>query len=172
MYKFCKTEKSLLRQKLFQSTLLSMMHRQNYQEISVTALCKELSLPRKTFYRYFDTLEDVLNSIMDEALDQCFLCMEVTLDLEGFFLQWSQQKDLLDALQRSGLSHFMVSRIYHRLGQSMHKDTFSTDDIRYSASISAIMTMVFTWHHNGMQQSAAEMSTLARSLLRFPETAK
>ncbi len=172
MYKICKTEKSIQRQKLFQSTLLAMMHEQKYQDISVTSLCKKMEIPRKTFYRYYDTLEDVLYSVIDEALNQSFLCVEVTLDLDGFFAQWKNQKDLLDALQESGLSHLMVSRIYERLGQSMHKDTFSTDDIRYSASISAIMTMVFTWHHNGMKQSVQEMSALARSLLQLQGASK
>ncbi len=167
MYKICKTEKSIERQELFQLTLLSMMDKHKYQEISVTSLCKEMGIPRKTFYRYYDTLEDVLYSMIDEALAQSFLCMEVTLDLEGFFAQWKNWKCLLDMLQKNGMSSVMVDRIYERLGESMHKERFSSDDVRYSASISAIMTMVFTWHHSGMKQSVEEMSELARSLLKF-----
>lgn len=167
MYKICKTEKSIERQELFQLTLLSMMDKYKYQDISVTSLCKEMEIPRKTFYRYYDTLADVLYSMIDETLSQSFLCMEVTLDLEGFFTQWKNRKFLLDVLQKNGMSSMMVDRIYERLGESMHKETFCSDDIRYSASISAIMTMVFTWHHSGMKQSVEEMSELARSLLKF-----
>lgn len=170
MYKICKTEKSIARQKQFQAVFLTLMEQQTYPEITVTALCQAMDAPRKTFYRYFDTLEDVLYSILDETLMQAFLCVQVTLDLEGFFAHWQKQKRLLDILQKNGLSHMLVNRIYVQLAQSIHKDRFSADDIRYSASITAIMTMVFTWHHSGMKQSVPEMCTLANSILKFNGT--
>ena len=72
MYKLCKTEKSIERQKLFQTTLLSMMKKQKYHDITVTSLCKEMGIPRKTFYRYFDSLEDVLFMIIDDTLTNAF----------------------------------------------------------------------------------------------------
>ena len=88
MYKICKTQKSAERQRLFQTTLLAMMKKENYHNITVTDLCKEMSVPRKTFYRYYGTLEDVLHSILDDALTESFMHLEVNRDLVGFFGYW------------------------------------------------------------------------------------
>ena len=103
MYKVCKTEKSMERQKLFQTTLLTMMKKQRYQDITVTSLCKEMNIPRKTFYRYYDALDDVLFASMDEAITRSFLYLEVKVDLEGFFTYWQNNKYFLDILEKNVL---------------------------------------------------------------------
>ena len=160
MYKICKTEKSIERQKCFQTTLLSMMVREKYQDITVTALCKEMKIPRKTFYRYYGALEDVLNAILDDALTDAFLYLEVKTDLVGFFGYWKKKKGLLDVLEKSALSSLMVNRIYERL-RFVEDFGYSADDyLRYSGYISAIMTMLLSWHHTGMRESVEEMSAL------------
>ena len=92
MYKICKTEKSIERQKIFQTTLFSMMEKQNYHDITVTSLCREMDVPRKTLYRYFDTLEDVLFATIDESLTNSFLYLEVRADIEGYFSYWKKNK--------------------------------------------------------------------------------
>lgn len=171
MYKICKTEKSAERQKLFQTTLLAMMKKQRYQDISVTELCKEMEIPRKTFYRYYGTMEDVLYAILDEALIESFLKLEIKADLAGFFGYWKKKKGLLDVLEKSGLSPLLVNRIYEKF--SMDADNRykvgSVDYLRYSGYISAIMTILLSWHHTGMQQSADEMSELVKQMFELKD---
>ncbi len=169
MYKICKTEKSIERQKLFQTTLLTMMKKQRYQEITVTALCKEMEIPRKTFYRYYDTLEDVLYAIIDSAITESFLYLEIKADLVGFFYYWKKYKALLDVLEKSGLSPWMMNRIYGRFHKSIYKEDYSNEDLRYSGYIAAIMTMLLTWHHSGMKQSEEEMSQQVRHLFKLED---
>ena len=160
MYKICKTEKSMERQKFFQTTLLSMMERERYQDITVTALCEEMDVPRKTFYRYYGALEDVLYTILDDALTDSFLYLEVKTDLVGFFGFWKKKKGLLDVLEKSGLSSLLVNRIYERLRTTSHLGYDSKDYLRYSAYVAAIMTMLLSWHHGGMKESSEEISEL------------
>ena len=59
MYKVCKTEKSMERQKLFQTTLLTMMKKQRYQDITVTSLCKEMNIPSNIEYINLDDIEEL-----------------------------------------------------------------------------------------------------------------
>ena len=167
MYKVCKTEKSIERQKLFQTTLLSMMKKEKYQDITVTSLCREMEIPRKTFYRYYGALEDVLYAIIDEALTAGFLYLEVKTDLNGFFAYWKKKKGLLDVLQNSGLSTLLVNRIYDRLNSYIQTDNCSDRDLRYSGYVAAIMTMLLMWHHNGMKQSIEEMSEQVKDMFKL-----
>lgn len=169
MYKICKTEKSIERQKLFQTTLMTMMKKQKYQEITVTSLCKEMEIPRKTFYRYYDTLEDVLFAVIDDTLTDAFLYLEVKADLIGFFSYWKKRKNLLDVLQKSGLSHLLINRIFERFNESVDKGDFSNEELRYSGYISAIMTMLLTWHHSGMKQSVEEMSQQVKHMFKLED---
>jgi len=169
MYKVCKTEKSAERQKLFQITLLNMMKKEKYHDITVTDLCREMKIPRKTFYRYYGTLEDVLNAILDEALVESFLNLEIKADLAGFFGYWQKKKELLDVLERSGLSSVLVNRIYAKISMDAdHKmKVGSVEYLRYSGYISAIMTILLAWHHAGMQQSVNEMSDLVAQMFQL-----
>ena len=169
MYKICKTEKSAERQRLFQTTLLAMMKKEHYQNITVTDLCREMSVPRKTFYRYYGTLEDVLHSILDDALTESFMNLEVNRDLVGFFGYWKQKKDLLQVLEKSGLSTLLVDRIYDRLNkeEDANMRLGSMDYLRYSGYVAAIMTILLSWNHAGMQQSVEEVSELVKHMFRM-----
>lgn len=164
MYKVCKTEKSIERQKLFQTTLLSMMEKQKFQDITVTSLCKKMDAPRKAFYRYYDALEDVLTAVIDEAITEAFLYLEVKVDLEGFFAYWKSKQYLLDVLERNGLSPLMINRLYGQLATRPLKHGITGQELKYAGYISAIMTMLISWHHAGMKQSEVEMSLLVKEM--------
>ncbi|MBQ3558267.1 MAG: TetR/AcrR family transcriptional regulator [Agathobacter sp.] len=172
MYKICKTERSMERQKLFQTTLFSMMEQQSYHDITVTALTKEMKIPRKTFYRYYDTLEDVLFATIDESITSSFLYLEVKADLEGFFSYWKKNKYLMDVLEKNGLSPLLINRIYEKFDRRLEEEKsgkriISNRDLKYSGYIAAIMTMLVSWHHSGMHQTPNEMSTLVREMFRI-----
>lgn len=167
MYKICKTEQSLKRQKLFQTTLLSLMEQKNYQDITVTSLCKEMDIPRKTFYRYFNTLDDVLNMILDEALTNSFLYLEITTDLTGYLNYWKKEKYLLDVLEENRLSSLLVTKSQERLTAFRKDGAMTNHDIMYSAYIAALFTILLSWHHSGMQQSVEEITSLVYKMFRF-----
>ena len=67
MYRKCTTEKAALQQRRFQHALLQAMQQLPYPEITVTALCSQTGLSRKTFYRLFENKDDVLNALIDQA---------------------------------------------------------------------------------------------------------
>lgn len=110
MYKNCKTLYSSERQKEFENLLLNMLEKQQLGEITITALCKEMNAPRKAFYRYFDTMEDVLNARVDEALLSSFLYMEGHVEPEKFFEYWKKNRQLLAVLERNEMSQKLMER--------------------------------------------------------------
>lgn len=164
MYKICKTEKSAERQKLFQTTLLSMMKRLTYKEITVTALCKEMQTPRKTFYRYYDTLEDVLAIVIDDVLRDAFLYLEVKPDMDGFFTYWKNQKTLLDVLNKNQIIYLLIERIYKRMEDERFGNEITYEEIQKAGQIGALLHMLLIWYDAGMKQTPEEMSQITKEM--------
>ena len=68
MYKICQTEQSIRRQRELEAGLLKMLQKRRYEDISVSDLCGELQIPRKSFYRYFSNKDGALMALLDHTL--------------------------------------------------------------------------------------------------------
>lgn len=159
MYKICKTSKSEARQVEFQNTLLKLLKKQKMKEITIVSLCQEMGISRKTFYQYFDTIEDVLYAIIDKELQSGFLLLEVDPEIDRFFEFWKKDKWLLDILQKNEMSQLLVDRSYNSMHMTL-EGISGMELMKRSGWISAIFTVVILWHHGGMQQSVEEMQEL------------
>lgn len=161
MYKLCKTEQSAQRQRDFELALLRLMEQKNYYKITITDLCKEMGAPRKAFYRYFDSIDDVLDALLDyEYLESM---KEVVNQIyEPFFLYWSNNRRLLDVLEKYGLSPRLISRagqmvLLKYLDSAKDLSLKEMQKISFSSSE---VTLMILWHHSGMKQSPREMSSV------------
>ena len=184
MYKLCKTEQSAARQRQLEEGLLLTMAAMRYEDITVSDLCERIGVPRKTFYRYFDSKDGALHALRDHTLMQyegfnaVYLSGEArTLqrELEQFFQFWVLHKDLLDALDKSDISVMLIDRaISHALSATvMPKRFLPKDSLEMQKHITmfgvcGLMSMVLTWHHDGYPQSAAQMARVAARLIGQP----
>jgi len=184
MYKLCKTEQSAARQRQLEEGLMSVMLTKRYEEISVSELCDILVIPRKSFYRYFSSKDGALHALIDhtlmgfEGVTTPYRRSTVrTLhgELEGFFQFWVQNKPLLDALERSGMSGILIERaISHALSETVMPARFLPEDSKEiqkqvtTFCVCGLMSMVLTWHHEGYPQNAAQMAGIAARLLERP----
>lgn len=166
MYKQCKTVKTVQRQKEFEDTLLAMMERMDYHDISVSALCREMKVQRKTFYRYFDGIEDVLEAIIDEVVQEAFLFLEEKPEIEEFFEFWKGKKRLLDCLVKHHMSDILNRATSKRAILHFDKD-FSHLTIKSLRGISymvSFMSVVIVWHRSGMKQSTEELADMVKKI--------
>lgn len=184
MYKLCKTEQSAQRQRELERGLLAAMSTHQYDEISVSDLCDQMEIPRKSFYRYFSSKDGALHALIDHTLLE-YESFPSTLkpgekrtyqkDLERFFLFWKAQKPLLDALERSGISGVLVTRsIDHALSAAgtptrfLHQDERVAREHATMFGVCGLMSMVLNWHHTGYQLTPRQMSVIAVQLLTEP----
>ena len=68
MYKLCKTEQSANRQREIEKCFLDILRHKHYEEITITEICQKINLPRKSFYRYFDGKEGVVQSLINHVM--------------------------------------------------------------------------------------------------------
>ena len=184
MYKLCKTEQSAQRQRELERGLLAAMSSRQYEEISISDLCEHMGIPRKSFYRYFSSKDGALHALIDHTLldYETFPTVRkneekrtAQTDLERFFRFWQEQKPLLDALERSGISGVLVTRsIDHALSDVGTPSRFlpqSEKEVRKQAvsfGVCGLMSMVLSWHHDGYPLPADRMAEMAVQLLTKP----
>lgn len=185
MYKACKTEQSAARQRELEQGLLAAMISHPFDEISISDLCAQIGIPRKSFYRYFSSKEGALHALLDHTLmeiETSHLTAEekkplsLTKELERFFQDWKNQKPLLDALNRSGLGNVLIERavelaVSSSIGTSNRLLARDADQQKGHATaflICGLMSTVLQWHHSGYQESPAQMAQIAFRLLTQP----
>lgn len=183
MYKQCQTEQSAARQRELEQGLLQVMLKRQYDEISVSDLCAELQIPRKSFYRYFSGKDGALYSLIDHALmdyevqvtspefDDYLTPMQYMAEV---FAYWTRCKSLLDALAKSNLSGILIQRA---LEYSKEMDTLPnfmqiTDrrlrEYGTMFMVCGLMTIMVQWHHDGFSKSTEEMAQLSMELFSKP----
>ena len=184
MYKLCKTEQSAARQRNLEQGLLDAMKTTRYDEISISDLCDRMQIPRKSFYRYFGSKDGALQALIDHTLMEFEdytvryrqgKTRSIYLDMECFFQFWLEKKDLLDGLQRSGISGVLVNRaVAFALSDDVLPVRFLPDDSRAMQNhvtmfgVCGLMSMALNWHDNGYQRSVTEMARIAVRMISAP----
>lgn len=184
MYKLCKTEQSAARQHELEAGLLAAMNTRRFEEISVSDLCDQLGVPRKSFYRYFSSKDGALQALLDHTLMEYESSPVLTApgerrtaqkELERFFQFWLQKKSFLDVLQRSNLTSLLIQRaiVYTLSGaplpqRLLPKDAKEVQEQIATFIICGLMSLMLSWYEAGYPQPPQYMARLAARLVSQP----
>ena len=182
MYKICQTEQSCRRQREMERGLLRLMLCKNYEDISVSDLCEHLKIPRKSFYRYFSSKDGALYALIDHTLADFFQMPlpdkkprgNALRHLDLFFVYWYENRELLNALQRSSLSGILVERATSfalqegYLPRKFKSVPAKLQAVALSFAVCGLLSMVLSWHRQGFDIPAEDMTQLAINMLTTP----
>lgn len=183
MYKLCRTEQAAQRQRQLEKGLLKAMLQTRYEDISISDLCEQMQVPRKSFYRYFSSKDGALFALLDHTLMEFSASTNImpTLrkgsalgDLERYFEFWYAHADLLEALRRSQLSGLLVERSTNLAMQESMMPArileWSPGSRRMALSfcICGLLSMVLQWQEQNYQLTPAEMAKIASAMLTQP----
>lgn len=180
MYKICHTEESSRRQRELEAGLLDAMQTQSYEKITLTDLCRQLKIPRKSFYRYFPTKDDCLLALIDHTLSDCndiaLQSWNGSRELDRmaqlrFFTYWKEQQDFLNAIAENGFSFLLLDRttaIVDKMKENTPAESFARDQVEYFVA-HGMMATVLRWHHFGFQSSPEEMAAVFEQFLHSTE---
>ena len=183
MYKMCKTEQSAKRQREIEEKLLSLMLTDRYENISVSSLCEEMKMPRKAFYRYFESKDDCLKALVDHSLmeywdftekRQKIAKRDLLSELESFFLFFIEKKRLLDALAKSNLIGILVDTSASSMLSTVNVPKFLPDEEErmrtriMQFTVCGLMFSMIDWYKQGFNTSTKEMAEAAVRMLSEP----
>ena len=184
MYKLCKTEQSAKRQREIEMALLNLMSKKSYSEISITELCENIGMPRKTFYRYFDSKEDTLYALIEHTMNeyQCYfpdtgkdIKRTLSGEIGNYYKFWICHKPLLDALHRNNMleriievsANFPINDIVS-LKKFLPDDTDWARDKIFRFAICGLCFQMIEWYRGGCKVSIEDMSKISCRMLSRP----
>ena len=111
-----------------------MLNHEEYLKISVTELCEKANISRRTFYSYFDSIDDLLKMLQKEAIES-FISMTKGADVfnnphlvvESFF-KINSENPLYEKMLLSSKYDFI--RRSSRMGLLSHPDSIITDSLK------------------------------------------
>ena len=184
MYKQCTTEKAALQQRKIEECLLAILGEKQLSEVSVSGLCEQTGLSRKTFYRLFESKSDVLCSLIDRMIRDFIhfypgaelMVPGVPEELVAFYAYWKEQRLLLDVLEKNGLSTLLFERcIHHVMNEEteimlqLGLGTAQTQNMETLLFVlSGLLTLVVSWHHTGYQKTPQQMAAITYGILDAP----
>ena len=173
----CHTEYAAQKKAQLEDSLLNLMLQQPYKDISVTDICREAGIPRRTFYHYFECKEDVLESMIENLMQQCFLnvMFDLQLGLEQMkasfariFRFWDgDNRTKLDALIRNGLESRLMTWSLNfiraeRIGILSRSDLKpKLVEIGLMVGTTDFFTLLFYWSREGYRETPEQMAEYA-----------
>ena len=149
--------------------LLLLMERKPFAEISITELCAKAGVTRVSFYRNFESKEDILakhvRRITEDWLAESGISYAEN-ELADYFLtllaHMDEHRELCEALHRAGLIH-LVQAEFNRVFQVVHADEY--DPYKSAFHAGGVFNVYLTWLEGGCRETPAELSARLATIL-------
>jgi AcrR family transcriptional regulator len=165
--------------------LFSLLSRKRYSDITVTELCLKAGITRKTFYRDFDTREDVVDYLVYSNINGAIHKQDpksLQEYLAQFYNFFYTKQTSLTLFYKQGLFYTISRSIRLLLPQSAYltelaiRSGFTAETIPYfwNALVGQNALLLYTWVERGFQEKPEEvtqMSLLMSSYLLKKENA-
>lgn len=151
--------------------MLDLMEEEEYDKISVTRICSRAGLDRRTFYRNFDSKNDVLEQYI-RLLGEEYISIYTAIEkpdrytaAKVFFEFWSRHLDFIRNIKKCGLSDFIFQRFEHFTKE--HTELLIGDEVRnlplkyvFAYRIGGFWNVMVTWANDGAMMSPDEMAKI------------
>lgn len=175
MYRKCATEISAQHQRQVTESLLELMQKMPFEDITVTGLCQATGVSRRVFYHLFTNKTGALHALVDQKiLNIQSYGRDISNEALRFFRYWKDQKAFLDALGENEMSGLLLERM---VGNVLAEDY----DVRYWLQrngwadysqeiiifiLSGLVGLVYSWYYSGYSQTPEEMASLVEQIFR------
>lgn len=171
-------------QQEIKKALIELMRKYQYKDITVKQIILESELSRKTFYRNYNSKDDVLISLVKKSLDDYFSIVnnEDVDILSTIFSFVGKNKELLFLLDKNDMLYVVLQylNIYcsefrkkHLSSSNPFTQLFNNLDSNYLIALNcgAIWNVVALWVHQGMKDSPDSVrTTISEYLSRLKQS--
>lgn len=171
------------RQKQIEDCLFENLLLRTYPSVSISDLCNQLGISRKSFYNYFPDKDSCFRSIVSRKLHACVLELTTNVpeyapveELIAYYLSfWKQQEDLLDVIIRNNLVQILMDQCIYFLQTEnqmilpfLNTPQLKADAFVLSAFISVQVTLILQWHLQNYETPLEDMVRTYKRLIYHP----
>lgn len=142
-------------------TFLELIKEKPLSDISIGELCDKAGVGRASFYRNFESKEDVIAKYLKCLLDDWSLEYEASGKqnfVESIFTHYYKHKDICITLYRQGLAHLSLQSIVSACGPKPEQENIVAYTTAYLAY--GLYGWIEEWFKRGMKESPTEMAAL------------
>ncbi len=170
---------ALQSKKMLEDALIRLMATNEYSKITITQICQEADLSRRTFYRLYKTKDDILNEHM-ALLATSFI--EKIKEIKPkhypevaavYFSFWQEHIDLLKLLKKNMLLdtlYNMAEKVAPSILQIVKPTIKSNEKIlkfALSYSIGGLNGMLIRWVEDNMNLSPEELKVILKQTINM-----
>ena len=162
---------NLTRKYIFES-FYSLLNKQKYESITICDICKRAGISRMSFYRNFDSKEDLLIKSMGELtlyIKKSINNLEIVNQyyiIKEFFIIFDKFKNAIASFENSRDYNYLLIILNEQLEKNFQNDFISkTSKYIPLFYLSALGTTILAWLKCGAIETPDEMSRLVCSLI-------
>ena len=149
--------------------LLRLLKKKEYRDISITEICERAGVTRMSFYRNFESKEDILvkrvRHITDDFLKESAISYRDDT-IGSYFVQlfthMEQQKELCAALDKAGLLH-IVKDEFDRIFLDTYRQEY--DDYKAVFLAGGIYNVFLFWFRDGCRDAPEALAKRVEGIL-------
>lgn len=157
--------------------LLQILEEKPYQEITISEVAARADLSRRTFYRHFETLDDVVDYEIQTLCDEFIAGFEIETHRKGdliqateqFFRFWADKRSVLRLLSGSNRVAFpqqmFLDTVYEKRLIQMETTPPKESHYMYRFAIGGLWNMLLQWAADDDPPTPTEMGQIVQRVL-------
>lgn len=150
----------------FTEALYRLLKKEKLAKISIAQLCATAGYARRTFYRHYSSVDDLL---LQEVDRQTLALMAQLKDannfgavVQRFFNYWTRHTELLTILRQNDCFHLLVNSWTHHLEDSELSQSDIKDNLYAQFfGMGGMFQMLYLWCWHDFQETPAQMQLIA-----------
>ena len=171
------------RQKQIEECLYENLLQRPYPSVSISDLCHQLNISRKSFYNYFPDKDSCFRAIISRKLHACILHLTtdipenapITVIISSYLTFWKEEKGLLDIIVRNNLVIPMMDQCIYFLREEnqillpfLDTPMLKADTFVLASFVSNQITLILQWYLKNFQPPLEEMVLTYQRLVYQP----
>jgi AcrR family transcriptional regulator len=171
------------RQKQIEECLFENLLLRPYTSVSISDLCHQLGISRKSFYNYFPDKDSCFRAIISRKLHKCILKLTTSISetstredvISCYLTFWKEEKSLFDIIVRNNLLSLLMDQCIYFLRKEdqsilpfLDTPQLKTDAFVLSCFVSVQITLILQWYLQNFSTPLEEMVHIYQRLIHQP----
>lgn len=171
------------RQKQIEECLYENLLQRPYPSVSISDLCHQLGISRKSFYNYFSDKDSCFRAVVSRKLRSSVLHLTTDLPenateeevIACYLSFWKEEKGFFDIIVRNNLLFLMMDQYIHFLREEdqsilpfLNTPQLKADAFVLASFVSTQITLLLQWYLQNFSTPLEEMVRTYQRLLYQP----